>query len=162
MERRIIPTLNNGKIMKQKSYVPKKADLETPDSWYLVDADGQVLGRLASQVAQILRGKHKPTFTPFLDCGDHVVVVNADKVVLSGRKPQQKIYYHHSNYPSGLRRTPYEEMLRKHPERVIIFAVQGMLPRNRLGKKLLRKLRVYAGPGHPHQAQNPQSFELTR
>ena len=97
MERRIIPTLNNGKIMKQKSYVPKKADLETPDSWYLVDADGQVLGRLASQVAQILRGKHKPTFTPFLDCGDHVVVINADKVVLSGRKPQQKIYYHHSN-----------------------------------------------------------------
>ncbi len=162
MQCRIVPTLNNGKIMKQKSYVPKKADLEKPDSWHLVDADGQVLGRLASQVAQLLRGKHKPTFTPFLDCGDHVVIVNADKVVLSGRKPEKKMYYRHSNYPGGLRRIPYEEMSRKHPERVITFAVQGMLPRNRLGKKLLRKLRVYTGPGHPHQAQNPQSFKLTR
>ena len=148
--------------MKQKSYVPKKADLDEPRPWHVIDADGQVLGRLATQAATLLRGKHKPTFTPFLDCGDHVVVINADKIVLTGRKPEQKFHYRHSGYPGGLKATKYARLMSEHPERVVQYAVQGMLPKNRLGRKLLKKLRVYAGSEHPHKAQSPEPFELTR
>lgn len=148
--------------MKQKTFVLKKADIEQPRPWHLIDADGQVLGRLATQVATLLRGKHKPTFTPFLDSGDQVVVINADKVVLTGRKLEQKVHYRHSGYPGGLREITYQRLMREHPDRVVMYAVRGMLPKNRLGRKLLKKLRVYAGPDHPHQAQKPEPYSLTR
>ena len=123
--------------------------------WYLVDADGVVLGRLASRVATILRGKHKPVFTPHLDMGDHVVVVNADKVHLTGRKRTDKLYRWHTGYIGGLREVTAETMLRTHPERVVEWAVQGMLPKNRLGKAMAKKLKVYRGAEHPHAAQQP-------
>ncbi len=123
--------------------------------WYVVDADGVVLGRLASRVATILRGKHKPTFTPHLDTGDHVVVVNADKVHLTGRKRTDKLYRWHTGYIGGLREVTAETMLRTHPERVVEWAVQGMLPKNRLGKAMAKKLKVYRGAEHPHAAQQP-------
>lgn len=148
--------------MKQKTFVLKKADIEQPRPWHLIDADGQVLGRLATQVATLLRGKHKPTFTPFLDSGDQVVVINADKIVLTGRKLEQKVHYRHSGYPGGLREITYQRLMREHPDRVVMYAVRGMLPKNRLGRKLLKKLRVYAGPDHPHQAQKPEPYSLTR
>jgi large subunit ribosomal protein L13 len=123
--------------------------------WYLVDADNQVLGRLATRVATILRGKHKPTFTPHLDVGDHVVVVNAEKVHLTGRKRTDKMYRWHTGYIGGLREVTADQMLRTHPERVIEWAVQGMLPKNRLGRAMAKKLKVYRGAAHPHQAQQP-------
>jgi large subunit ribosomal protein L13 len=123
--------------------------------WYLVDADNQVLGRLATRVATILRGKHKPTFTPHLDVGDHVVVVNAEKVHLTGRKRAEKMYRWHTGYIGGLREVTADQMLRTHPERVIEWAVQGMLPKNRLGRAMAKKLKVYRGAAHPHQAQQP-------
>ena len=123
--------------------------------WYVVDADGVVLGRLASRVATILRGKHKATFTPHLDMGDHVVVVNADKIHLTGRKRTDKLYRWHTGYIGGLREVTAETMLRTHPERVIEWAVQGMLPKNRLGKAMAKKLKVYRGTEHPHAAQQP-------
>ncbi len=130
--------------------------------WYVVDASGQVLGRLATQIAHLLRGKHKPTFTPSMDGGDFVIVVNADKVQLTGRKVEQKMYYRHSGYPGGLREIPFKEMMAKHPDRVVRLAVKGMLPKSRMGRKMLRKLRVYAGPEHPHVAQKPQVYEVRR
>jgi len=123
--------------------------------WYVVDADGVVLGRLATRVATILRGKHKPTFTPHLDMGDHVVVVNADKVHLTGRKRTEKLYRWHTGYIGGLREVTAETMIRTHPERVVEWAVQGMLPKNRLGKAMAKKLKVYRGAEHPHAAQQP-------
>ena len=123
--------------------------------WYVVDADGVVLGRLATRVATILRGKHKPTFTPQLDMGDHVVVVNADKVHLTGRKRTDKLYRWHTGYIGGLREVTAETMIRTHPERVVEWAVQGMLPKNRLGKAMAKKLKVYRGAEHPHAAQQP-------
>ena len=136
----------------------------TPDQivrrWYLVDAEGQTLGRLASRVAQILRGKHKPIYTPSMDTGDHVLVVNAEKVRLTGKKLDQKRYYRHSGYPGGLTAVGYEELLTKRPERAVELAVRGMLPHNRLGRALIRKLKVYAGPEHPHAAQQPKPFEI--
>jgi large subunit ribosomal protein L13 len=125
-----------------------------------VDADGQVLGRLATRVATILRGKHKPTFTPHLDVGDHVVVVNAEKVHLTGRKRTDKVYRWHSGYIGGLREVTAETMLRTHPERVVEWAVQGMLPKNRLGRAMARKLKVYRGAAHPHQAQRPEPLPV--
>ena len=128
--------------------------------WYVVDATGKTLGRLASQIAVVLRGKHKPTFTPHLDMGDFVIVVNAEKVRVTGRKLDQKVYYRHSGYPGGLKSITLRDQLEKHPTRVIEAAVRGMLPRNRLGRKLMKKLKVYAGPDHPHQAQNPQPLDL--
>ena len=128
--------------------------------WYLVDATGQRLGRLASEVASILRGKHKPTFTPHVDTGDYVVVVNADKIELTGNKWQQKKHYSHSRYPGGIKEVPYEELIDKDPEFIIRKAVRGMIPHNKLGKKIIKKLKVYAGPDHPHQAQQPQELEL--
>lgn len=141
-----------------KTYVPKSGEIR--QEWYVVDAAGKTLGRLAARIATILRGKHKAAYTPYLDGGDYVVVVNAEKVVLTGRKREQKVYYHHTGYMGGLRRIPLAEVLTRHPERVIRMAVEGMLPRNRLGRAMLRKLKVYAGPEHPHQAQNPKPLEL--
>lgn len=132
---------------------PQESGIER--KWYLVDADNQVLGRLATRVATILRGKHKPTFTPHLDVGDHVVVVNAEKVHLTGRKRADKMYRWHTGYIGGLREVTADQMLRTHPERVIEWAVQGMLPKNRLGRAMAKKLKVYRGAAHPHQAQQP-------
>ena len=138
----------------------------TPDQitrrWYLVDAEGQTLGRLASRIAQILRGKHKPIYTPHLDTGDHVLVVNAGKVRLTGRKLDQKRYYRHSGYPGGLTETPIRRMLETHPERVVELAVRGMMPKGKLGRKMYKKLKVYAAAGHPHAAQQPVAIDLDR
>jgi large subunit ribosomal protein L13 len=140
---------------------PKESEIGR--KWYLVDADNQVLGRLATRVATILRGKHKPTFVPHLDVGDHVVVVNAEKVHLTGRKRTDKMYRWHTGYIGGLREVTADQMLRTHPERVIEWAVQGMLPKNRLGRAMAKKLKVYRGAAHPHQAQLPTPLaELTR
>ena len=134
--------------------MPKQDEIER--QWYLVDAQGRVLGRLATQLATILRGKHKPTFAPHLDVGDHVVVINAEKVELTGRKLTNKTYRWHSGYIGGLREVSADRMLKTHPERVIEWAVQGMLPKGRLGRAMARKLKVYRGPEHPHAAQKPQ------
>jgi large subunit ribosomal protein L13 len=136
--------------------IPKVSEIQR--KWFVVDADGQVLGRLASRIASILRGKHKQTFVPHLDVGDHVVVLNAAKVHLTGRKLRDKQYRWHSGYIGGLREVSAETMLRTHPERVIEWAVQGMLPKNRLGKAMAKKLKVYRGTTHPHQAQRPETL----
>lgn len=141
-----------------KTYVTKPGSVER--EWYVVDAEGQTLGRLASRIATILRGKHKPQFSPAVDVGDFVVVVNAEKIRVTGRKLEQKIYYRHSGYPGGLRETSLADQLQRHPTRVLKAAVRGMLPRNRLGRKMFKKLKVYAGPEHPHQAQRPQPLEF--
>lgn len=127
--------------------------------WYVVDAQGKTLGRLATQIATVLRGKHKPIFTPHVDCGDYVVVVNAEKIQVTGRKMTQKKYYHHSGYPGGLREITLRDQLKKFPERVVEHAVRGMLPKSRLGRKMYKKLKVYVGPNHPHQAQKPKDLE---
>lgn len=124
--------------------------------WYVIDAQGQTVGRLASQIATVLRGKHKPTYTPHVDCGDHVIVINADKVVFTGKKLDQKLYRRHTGYAGGLKETKARDMLNTHPERVIMFAVKGMLPKNSLGRQMLTKLRVYAGTEHNHEAQQPE------
>jgi large subunit ribosomal protein L13 len=136
----------------------KTQDVER--SWHVVDADGQVLGRLASRVARILMGKHKPGYTPFLDTGDAVVVVNAEKIVLTGKKEEDKVYRRHTGYPGGIREARVEEVRAKNPERLIESAVRGMLPKNRLGRAQYRKLRVYKGPSHPHQAQKPAVLDV--
>jgi large subunit ribosomal protein L13 len=141
-----------------RTYVPKQEEIER--RWVVVDASDQVLGRLATEVSRVLRGKHKPEYTPFLDTGDFVVVINAKNVRLTGRKEQDKKYYRHSGRPGSLRTTSLREMLEKHPDRVIREAVWGMLPKNRLGRKLLRKLKVYSGPEHPHEAQQPSELAL--
>jgi large subunit ribosomal protein L13 len=141
-----------------KTYSPKQSEISR--AWYVVDADGVVLGRLASEVAKVLRGKHKPTFAPHLDTGDHVIVVNASKVRLTGAKRESKIYYRHSGYPGGLREIPYDRLLATRPQLAVEKAVRGMLPRNRLGRQMARKLKVYAGPDHPHSAQGPVPLEL--
>ena len=146
------------KAKLQKTYSPKPADVER--AWFVVDATDVPLGRLASEVAPILRGKHKATYAPHIDGGDFVVVVNADKVHLSGNKEIEKIYFRHSGYPGGLRAETLSEVREKHPERLVEIAVRGMLPKNRLGRQILRKLRVYAGPDHPHAAQKPEPMTL--
>ena len=133
---------------------------EITRDWWLVDADGVVLGRLASEVAKRLRGKHKPNFAPHLDTGDHVIVINASKVVLTGNKLTQKQMYRHSGYPGGLRAVPYSKLMATRPDLAIEKAVKGMLPSNRLGRAMLKKLKVYAGPEHTHEAQNPQVLDL--
>jgi large subunit ribosomal protein L13 len=129
-------------------------------NWFVLDADGVVLGRLASKIAMLLMGKHKPIYTPFLDAGDHVVIVNADKVRLTGRKEEDKLYRTHSGYPGGLKEIQARKMRQKRPERMLELAVQGMLPKSKLGKQMYRKLNVYAGPKHPHQAQKPVEMAL--
>ena len=138
---------------------PMPKVIESERTWFVVDAEGAVLGRLATRVATVLRGKHKPTFAPHLDVGDHVVVINAEKVHLTGRKLRDKMYRWHSGYIGGLREVSAEKMLRSHPERMIEWAVQGMLPKNRLGRAMAKKLKVYRGADHPHQAQRPTAME---
>jgi large subunit ribosomal protein L13 len=139
-----------------KTFVPRAGDTER--RWYVVDATGQTLGRLASDIARVLRGKHKPTYTPNQDVGDHVIVINADKIVVTGKKMTDKLYHRHSGYPGGLRTMTLEQMLQRHPERVFHMAVRGMLPRTKLGAQMLGKLKVYAGPIHPHEAQQPEDL----
>lgn len=141
-----------------KTYTPKPNEIER--RWWLVDADGATLGRLASEVASILRGKHKPTWAPHLDMGDHVVVVNASKVQLSGAKREQKVWYRHSQYPGGLRQIPYDRLLSERPDLAVEKAVRGMLPKTRLGRMQIKKLHVYAGPEHNHQGQRPEPLAL--
>jgi large subunit ribosomal protein L13 len=141
-----------------KTYNAKHEDMVK--DWYLIDAEGQILGRLASEIARRLRGKHKPIYTPYVDAGDFVIVVNAGKVSLTGKKMSDKVYYHHSGYPGGLRETSAGKMLQDHPEKVLFFAVRGMLPKNSLGRKMLKKLKIYTGNDHPHEAQCPQVIKL--
>jgi large subunit ribosomal protein L13 len=141
-----------------KTYVATPANRQR--DWYVVDAEGRTLGRLATQIADALRGKRKPEYTPHIDTGDFVIVVNAEKIRVTGDKLHQKVYYRHSGYPGGIRSRTLEEMLARRPEEVIRKAVKGMLPRNRLGRAQLRKLKVYAGPDHPHQAQQPETMEI--
>ena len=137
-----------------KTFSPTPKDITR--AWFVVDAEDKILGRLATQIAHRLRGKHKPEFAPHMDNGDFIVVVNCEKIKLTGNKPRQKKYYHHSGYIGGLKTTPAEKMLQKKPEHVLMHAVKGMLPRNPLGRALLKKLKVYAGPEHPHSAQEPK------
>ena len=141
-----------------KTYVTKPNEIER--EWFVVDAEGQTLGRLATEIACVLRGKHKPNFSPSLDVGDYVIVVNAEKVHVTGRKLDQKMYYRHSRYPGGLKEISLRDQLAKHPTRVLTRAVRGMLPKNRLGRQMFKKLKVYAGPEHPHEAQQPKPLEL--
>lgn len=140
------------------TYSPRASEIER--EWYVVDAEGMILGRLATEVARRLRGKHKPTFAPHLDTGDHVIIVNADKVVLSSGKADKKIVYRHSGYPGGLRSRTYADLLAQRPEEAVRRTVRGMLPKTRLGRAQLRKLKVYAGPTHPHAAQQPKPLEV--
>jgi large subunit ribosomal protein L13 len=144
----------------QKTFTPKPDDLN--HEWFVVDAADVPLGRLASNVAQILRGKHKPTFAPHVDGGDYVVVINADKIAVTGKKEDEKIYYRHSGYPGGLRAATLRELRESYPDRVVRNAVRGMLPKNRLGRQTLSKLKVYAGPDHPHAAQSPQPLDIRK
>ncbi len=141
-----------------KTFVPKQGDINK--AWWLINAEGKVLGRLATQVAILLRGKHKPTFAPFVDTGDFVVIINADKVVVTGKKTSQKEYYSHSGYPGGLKTEVLQDLLAKKPEEVIKRAVWGMIPKNKLGRAVYKKLKVYRGPEHPHAAQNPQEYRF--
>ncbi|MBD3380699.1 MAG: 50S ribosomal protein L13 [candidate division Zixibacteria bacterium] len=141
-----------------KTYLPKLSEVEK--KWYVVDVGEKILGRQATKVARILMGKTKPTYTPFLDTGDYIIVVNADKIALSGKKPWQKEYYHHTGYPGALKKKTFQQMMNYRPEFIFREAVKGMLPKNRLGRKMLKKLFVYAGEKHPHQAQKPESLEL--
>jgi large subunit ribosomal protein L13 len=141
-----------------RTYSPKPGDIQR--QWHVIDAEDIVLGRLASQAATLLRGKHKPVYAPHVDTGDFVIIVNAEKVHLSGNKRTQKLAYRHSGYPGGLRSVRYDELLAKNPEKAVEKAVKGMLPHNRLGRKMATKLKVYAGPEHPHQAQKPTPYEI--
>jgi len=143
-----------------RTFTPKPADIER--AWYEVDADGAILGRLATEVARVLRGKHKVIFAPHLDTGDHVIVVNAAKVVMTAGKADKKLHYRHSGYPGGLSSRNYRDLLANHPEDTFRRVVRGMLPRGPLGRQMLRKLKVYAGPTHPHAAQNPQPLSVDR
>ncbi len=144
--------------MNLKTFVPKPDDIK--QKWYLVDANGKVLGRLASEVATILRGKHKPMYTTHLDVGDHVIIVNAEKIRVTGKKAKIKRYWRHTGYPGGLRYDAYSDLLKSHPERILEKAISGMLPHNKLGRKMYKKLKVYAGEKHNHQAQKPETLEI--
>lgn len=141
-----------------RTFTQKQEEIER--DWYVVDAEGETLGRLASRIAPILKGKHKPIYTPHLDCGDFVIIVNAEKVRVTGRKLDQKFYYRHSGYPGGLKSISLRDQLNRYPERVLQAAIRGMLPKNKLGRRMLKKLKVYAGDVHPHEAQHPSPLEL--
>ncbi len=141
-----------------KTYSAREADIQR--RWLLVDAEGKTLGRLAAQVATVLKGKHKPIYTPHMDTGDHVIVINADKVRLTGTKPEKKKYFHHTMYPGGGSFTKIAEVLKKHPERIIEKAVRGMMPKTKLGNAMYKKLKVYAGGEHPHAAQQPETWNI--
>ena len=144
-----------------KKYTTSAKRSDNPQKWYVFDAKGAVLGRLATQVAQRLRGKHNPHFTPHVDTGDWVIVINADKITLSGRKMDQKVYYRHSGYIGGLKEITARELLAKKPEALVRHAVKGMLPKNKLGRQLFKKLKVYAGATHPHEAQQPETLSIS-
>lgn len=141
-----------------KTISAKETDIQR--DWYVIDAQGLTLGRLATRTASILRGKHKPLFTPHVDCGDYVIIINAEKVHVTGQKLSQKKYYRHSGYPGGLKEISLRDQLQKFPERVLESAVRGMLPKNRLGRQIFKKLKIYPGPNHPHQAQQPKPMEF--
>jgi large subunit ribosomal protein L13 len=143
---------------EMRTFVTKPREVER--QWFVIDAEGQTLGRLSSKIATLLRGKHKPIYSPSVDCGDYVVVINADKIHVTGQRMDQKVYYRHSGYMGGLKEITLRRQMETRPERVIQAAVRGMLPKNALGRKIIRKLKVYAGPGHPHEAQQPQPMEL--
>jgi large subunit ribosomal protein L13 len=145
-------------VARVPTYSPKASEIQR--AWYVVDADGLVLGRMATEVARVLRGKHKPTFTPHLDTGDHVVIVNADKVVLTAGKAERKTVYRHSGYPGGIKAETFAHLLERRPEEAVRRTIRGMLPKTRLGRQMLTKLKVYAGPTHPHAAQQPQPLEV--
>ena len=145
-----------GKIMK--SFIAKPHEVER--KWYVVDAEGKTLGRVASQVATVLRGKNKPTFTPHVDCGDYVIVINAEKVEVTGKKRKEKVYKHHTGYPGGLRETTFDKLIAKKPEEIIRHTVKGMMPKGKLGRQMYKKLKVYAGPEHDHSAQKPEKLEF--
>lgn len=142
-----------------KTFTPKPTDID--HKWYVVDARNEILGRLATRVAHVLRGKHKPIFAPHVDVGDFVIVINAQKIRVTGKKAQQKRYTRYSGYPGGLKETIYEKMIEKHPERILEHAIKGMLPKNRLGRQMFKKLKIYAGDQHPHAAQSPEELKLT-
>ncbi len=158
----MICTFENKQIVVEetevKTYYAKPHEVE--QEWLLIDAEDQILGRVAAKAAHILRGKHKPTYTPHVDTGDYVVIINADKIRVTGNKGEAKRYYRHSGYPGGLKSESLNEVLAKHPERVLEHAIKGMLPHNTLGRAMGKKLKVYAGPEHPHQAQNPRKIEM--
>lgn len=142
----------------KSTYMAKPQDIDR--KWYVVNADGKILGRMASQIASILRGKHKPIFTPFIDTGDFVIIINAEKVVLTGKKLDQKMYYHHSHYPGGLKQVSYRKLMATKPEFAVYEAVRGMLPKGPLGRQMLKKLKIYKGPEHTNQAQKPEVLEI--
>ena len=144
--------------MTDRTYTPKLQEIQR--QWFVVDATDKVLGRLAGEIARILKGKHKPIFTTHADVGDHVIVINADKIRVTGRKEEQKLYYRHTGYPGGIRKTPYSELKARHPDRIIRRAIWGMLPHNTLGRMMFKKLRVYAGDEHRHAAQKPVALDL--
>jgi large subunit ribosomal protein L13 len=141
-----------------KTYMAKPSDIQ--NRWWVVDADGRILGRMATQIAKVLQGKHKPGYTPHLDTGDHVIVVNAEKVKLTGRKLEQKSHQYYTGWVGGQRETPYAEIMEKEPDRIIRLAVKRMMPKTTLGRRMFKKLRVYAGPEHPHEAQTPEPLDL--
>lgn len=141
-----------------KSYTPKKSEIER--QWYIVDAEGMVLGRLATEIAKVLQGKNKPTYAPHIDTGDYVIVINAEKIKLTGKKWEQKQHWHHTGYPGGQKFTPYSEIREKHPTRMLEYAVTGMLPKNTLGRQMIKKLKLYAGEDHPHEAQQPIELKI--
>lgn len=143
-----------------KTYTLKAQDIKK--EWLVIDADGLTVGRLASEVAHILRGKHKPTFTPHMDCGDNVIIINADKVKFTGNKWNDKVYYRHTNHPGGLKSETAREALEKHPERILERAIKGMLPKNKLGRQMYRNVYIYAGSNHPHEAQQPKEYTLQK
>lgn len=147
-----------GKGESMKSYIAKSAEVER--KWYVVDAEGKTLGRLASEIAMVLRGKRKPTYTPHVDCGDYVIVINAEKVEVTGKKRKEKIYKRHTGYPGGLREVTFEKLQARKPEEIIRHAVKGMLPDGRLGRQMFKKLKVYAGPQHEHAAQKPEELNF--
>jgi large subunit ribosomal protein L13 len=155
--RGLFVSLKNLRRM-MKSFMARPLEVER--KWYVVDAEGKTLGRLSTEIARVLRGKHKAQYTPHVDVGDFVVVVNAEKIVVTGRKAEQKVYYRHTGYPGGLRETSYETMLERKPTEILRKAVRGMMPRTRLGRQQFRKLKIYAGPEHPHEAQAPEPYEV--
>ena len=143
-----------------KTFMAKKEEVKR--DWYVIDATGKPLGRLASKVAMILKGKHKPTYTPHVDTGDYVIIVNADKVILTGKKMDNKVYYHHSGYPGGIKAESFKSLMSRSPEKVVYKAVWGMLPHNALGRRMIKKLKIYKGSEHPHEAQKPQVLSLDK
>ncbi|HXG67817.1 MAG TPA: 50S ribosomal protein L13 [Blastocatellia bacterium] len=143
-----------------ETFIPSGKGLEQTRKWHLIDASGKVVGRIATEAARLLMGKNKPTYTPFLDMGDHVIIINAEKVVFTGNKWEDKVYRWHTGWPGGLREVTAQKQRDRHPERILEAAIRGMLPKNKLGRKMGKKLKVYAGPDHPHQAQQPEPLEL--